>query len=75
MTVIIDGEKYYRASEACTTIGISRTTLYRWLKAGILPRLYRDRRGWLLFSQEDLNKIKAEAQKINVEYIAKTQPE
>lgn len=66
MTVEIDGRKYYKTTEACQKIGISRATLFRWLKMGILDRYYTDRRGWRLFTEEDLNKIRAEAQKIRI---------
>ncbi len=64
----IDGQMYYRTSEACKKTGVSRATLFRWLKAGILEKHYKDRRGWRLFTEEDLNKIRAEAKRIKVEY-------
>ena len=52
--------------EACKETGISRATLFRWLKTGIMDKYYTDRRGWRLFTEEDLKKIRAEAQKIRV---------
>jgi len=64
----IDGQMYYRTSEACKKIGISRATLFRWLKTGILEKHHKDRRGWRIFREEDLNKIRTEAKKIKVEY-------
>ena len=64
----IDGQMYYRTSEACKKTGVSRATLFRWLKAGILEKHYKDRRGWRMFTEEDLNKIRAEAKRIEVEY-------
>ncbi len=64
----IDGQKYYWVSEACKRTGISRATLFRWLKAGILEKHYKDRRGWRMFTEEDLNKIRTEAKRIEVEY-------
>jgi hypothetical protein len=64
----IDGQKYYWISEACKKTGISRATLFRWLKAGILERSYKDRRGWRIFTENDLNKIRTEARRIEVEY-------
>lgn len=66
MAIEIGGRTYYKTSEACRKTGISRTTLLRWLKAGILDKYYIDRRGWRLFTEEDLNKICAEAKKIEV---------
>ena len=68
MPMEVDGQMYYRTSEACKKAGISRATLFRWLKAGILEKHHKDRRGWRVFTEEDLNKIRAEARKIKVEY-------
>jgi hypothetical protein len=66
----IDGRTYYRTVEACTKIGISRATLFRWLKAGILEKRFKDRRGWGIFTKEDIDIIQAEAKRIKVQYIA-----
>ena len=68
MTIEIDGQVYYKTLEACKKAGISRPTLFRWLKAGIIEKSYKNRRGWRLFTDEDLNKIRAEARSIRVEY-------
>jgi DNA-binding transcriptional MerR regulator len=68
VTIEINGQTFYKTSEACKKTGISRATLFRWLKIGILEKYYKDRRGWRLFTEEDLNKIRAEARKIEVEY-------
>jgi DNA-binding transcriptional MerR regulator len=68
MPIHINGETYYITSETCREASISRATLYRWLKAGILEKSYRDRRGWRIFTQDDLNRIRAEATRVKVEY-------
>jgi excisionase family DNA binding protein len=68
VSIEIDGEIYYRTSEACKKTGVSRATLFRWLKAGILEKYHKDRRGWRMFKEEDLDKIRAEARKIKIEY-------
>jgi predicted site-specific integrase-resolvase len=68
MPIEIDGQTYYGTSESCKKTGISRATLFRWLKAGLLEKRYKDRRGWRLFTEEDLNKIRAEVKRIEVEY-------
>ena len=66
MTIIINGQTYYRTSEICKMAGISKATLFRWLKAGIIEEVsHKDRRGWRLFTEDDINKIKAEAHKTN----------
>ncbi len=66
MPVEINGQIYYMTSEACKKTGISRATLFRWLQSGILEKYHKDRRGWRLFTEDDLNKIRSEAQKIRV---------
>jgi len=65
MPVAINGQKYYRISEACRMAGISRTTLLRWLRQGNLklPE-YRDRRKWRLFTEDDVNKLNREANRV-----------
>jgi hypothetical protein len=65
----IEGKRYYEATEVCEKAGISRPTLFRWLKRGLLVRMYKDRRGWRLFTEEDLNKIRAEATRIEVGHV------
>ena len=65
----IDGKRYYEATEVCKWAGISRPTLFRWLKRGLLIDLHRDRRGWRLFTEEDLRKIQAEATRIEVDHV------
>ena len=59
MPAILDGETYYRTSEACRMAGISRSTLLRWVNDGIVSdALYRDRRGWRLFSTYEILELK-----------------
>jgi len=66
MPIEINGQVYYRTSEVCKKTGISRATLFRWLKEGILEKPYRDRRGWRIFTEGDLNSVKAETTRIQV---------
>ncbi len=68
MAVEINGNTYYRTAEICARVGISRATLFRWLKAGVLQKTYRDRRGWRMFTENDLNSMRTEAEMINIEY-------
>jgi len=65
----IEGKTYYEATEVCKEAGISRPTLFRWLKRGLLIDLYRDRRGWRLFTEEDLKTIQAEATRIEIDHV------
>jgi|GEM_PF-420858 len=63
----IDGKKYYETTEVCEKVGISRPTLFRWLKQGLLSKMHKDRRGWRLFTEDDLRKIRAQASRIVIE--------
>ena len=67
MSIEINGQIYYRTLEACKKTGISRATLLRLIKGGIIEKPHRDRRGWRMFTEGDLNKIQAEATRIKVE--------
>jgi DNA-binding transcriptional MerR regulator len=71
MAVEINGKTYYRTAEICVKAGISRATLFGWLKAGVLKKTFRDRRGWRMFTEKDLESMRAEDEMIKVEYSAK----
>lgn len=65
MAIKINGQMYYRTLEACQKAGVSRATLFRWLKAGVLDdAMPRDRKGWRLFTENDINRIKFEATRV-----------
>ena len=70
MPIQINEQTYYGIPEICKAIGISRATLYRWLKAGLLDKSYKNRRGYRLFTQDDLSLIQSEASKVKVDYYA-----
>jgi DNA-binding transcriptional MerR regulator len=64
----MNGQTYNRTAEVCQEIGISRATLYRWLRTGLLGKSYKDRRGWRLFTEDDLNKLHVKATEVQTEY-------
>ena len=65
MSVIIRGQTYYRTAEVCAIVNVSRSTLLRWLGNGTLKDAsHRDRRGWRLFTEADIKRIEAEANKV-----------
>lgn len=65
MAIKINGQTYYRTSEACQISGISRATLFRWLKAGVIEdAMSRDRKGWRLFTKSDIDKIESEVTRL-----------
>ncbi len=66
MPVTMNGQTYYRTAEVCRMVGISRNTLFRWLKEGTPKEPERrDRRGWRLFTKDEVGKLKAEANRTN----------
>ena len=65
MPMITNGTKYYRTGEVYRMVGISRNTLFSWLQRGVLGETeLRDRRGWRLFTQDDVEALKIEAGRI-----------
>ena len=63
MTMVIGGKKHYLMLEVCRKIRISRSTLLRWLAAGVIKEPIRDRRGWRIFSEADVEKIRTEIER------------
>lgn len=64
MTITIDGSRYYRTAEACALAGISKNTFLRWVREGVLKDVkHRDRRGWRLFTVEEMENLRREANK------------
>jgi excisionase family DNA binding protein len=58
MPVIINGQTYYRTAEVFRLLGISRNTLYRWLRKDTLRGVeQRDSRGWRLFTQDEIDEL------------------
>ena len=65
MPVSIEGKTYYRTAEVCRIAGISRSTFFRWLREGLFADVENvDRRGWRLFTEEDLVRLKAEVNQV-----------
>ena len=65
MPVAIKGRDYYRTAEVCAAAGIGKSTLFRWMREGIIKEAkYRDRKGWKLFTEAEINKLMAEVNRI-----------
>lgn len=59
MSVVINNQTYYRTAEVCRIVGISRNTLFKWLKEGVVSDVeYRDWRGWRLFTAAQLEALR-----------------
>ena len=65
MPIAINGQSFYRTAEICHMTGISRTTLFRWLKTGVINNPQRDRRGWRIYNESDLSIINEEINRID----------
>ena len=65
MPVKINDHVYYRTAEVYRMVGISKNTLFRWLRNGILDECeLRDRRGWRLFTENEIERLKTEADRV-----------
>mgnify|MGYP001144913583 CR=1 FL=1 len=65
MPVVINDQTYYRTAEVCRMVGISRNTLFRWLKEGIFSDVeYRDWRGWRLFTAAQLETVRMKTDRV-----------
>ncbi len=67
MPIEINGEVYYTTSEICGQAGISRPTLFRWLRLGMFEEIRKNSRGWRVFTEDELNRIKAQTRRIEVQ--------
>jgi excisionase family DNA binding protein len=71
MPIRIDGQVYYRTAEVCQTVGIGKSTLFRWIRQNIIrDAQYRDRKGWRLFTENELLHLKGETNKIQMNRVA-----
>ena len=65
MPIVIEGRTYYRTAEVCQKAGISRSTIFRWLREGSFTDVEKvDRRGWRLFTEFDIARLKAEVNQV-----------
>ena len=65
MPLISGGVTYYRTTEAARSVGISRSTLLRWLSQGRVEiPIRRDRNGWRVFSEVDIATLRDAAEQI-----------
>jgi excisionase family DNA binding protein len=66
MPIVMKDQTYYRTAEVCKMVGVSRSTLLRWISSGLIrDTATRDRRGWRLFTEADIKRIEGEAHKVN----------
>jgi hypothetical protein len=65
MAMEINGRTYYWTGEVCQIVGIGKSTLFRWMKKNVVKEAeYRDRKGWRLFSEDELDMLLREGSRI-----------
>jgi DNA-binding transcriptional MerR regulator len=50
--------KNYTTKEICDLFDISKATLFRWEREGLISRVGRDWRNWRLYSDRNLREIR-----------------
>lgn len=63
MSKRIGSEEMFSPQEAAEAAGISKATLLRWLRKGIVSEPRRDRNGWRVFTAPEVKAIKICAEK------------
>lgn len=51
-------KRIFKTKEICDLFDISKATLFRWEKEGMITRVGRDWRNWRLYSARNLAEIK-----------------
>ena len=51
----------YRLSQVARIVGVAPITLKRWLLSGRVDEVHRDRNGWRVFTDADVERIQAYA--------------
>ena len=50
---------FYTTKEVLKKVGITRPTLYKWLREGKIPEVNRDRNNFRIFAKKDIERILA----------------
>ncbi len=57
--ILIEDELMLSTVEAAKRIGVSKSTLLRWLDEGLVDDVERDWRGWRVWRSRDVERVKA----------------
>ena len=49
----------YTTAEVAKEVGICKSTLLRWIHEGLMPDVGRDWRGWRVWRNDDIERVKA----------------
>jgi CheY-like chemotaxis protein len=55
--------KFYSSKEVCEELQISKSTLFKWEREGLITKVRRDWRGWRLYDERNLEEIKVNIEK------------
>ena len=47
-----------KTKDAAKKIGVSKSTLLRWIQTGLIEDVHRDKRGWRNWRHDDVQKVK-----------------
>ncbi|MBI3610661.1 MAG: MerR family transcriptional regulator [Nitrospirae bacterium] len=50
--------KRYKTMDICKAFDISKATLFRWEKEGLISKAGRDWRNWRLYSEQNMKEIR-----------------
>jgi excisionase family DNA binding protein len=51
-------QKTFSTEEAAKAAGISKSTLLRWIRQGVVSEVRRDRNNWRVFTRKDVSHLK-----------------
>ena len=57
-------KNFYTVNDVAKALGVHRTTVRRWLAAGKIAEPDRDRNGWRIFSEKELEEIRRYAEQV-----------
>jgi CheY-like chemotaxis protein len=55
--------KFYSSKEVCEQLQISKSTLFKWEREGLITKVRRDWRGWRLYDARNVEEIKLNIEK------------
>lgn len=52
-------DTYYTVKEVAEIVGVSRDTILRWERVGLIKKAKRDFRNWRVYTQDDVDEVLA----------------
>ena len=57
-SMIANSKKRYKTNEVCKLFDVSRATLFRWEREGLISGPQRDWRNWRMYTVQNIKEIK-----------------